>query len=63
MTLPTPAPMFPLRPISDGRYREDQADRPFLYHADTAWMLTLKLTPDEAEEYLQTRHAQDFNTI
>lgn len=57
------APRFPLKPNRTGRYLVDQKGKPFLYHADTCWMLFLKLTLPEAEEYMRARQAQGFNTI
>ena len=54
---------LPLRIAPSGRYLEDSAGRPFLYHADTAWMLFLKLTEEEAAEYMAHRRTQGFNVI
>lgn len=54
---------FPLRPSKSGRYLVDGKNAPFLYQADTAWMLFLKLTPAEADEYLRARRDQGFNAI
>ena len=45
------APIFPLRPSTDGRYLVDAAGKPFFYHADTAWQLPKKATLAVAEEY------------
>jgi hypothetical protein len=58
-----PKPQFPLQVSEDRRCLVDQAGRPFLYHADTAWMLFLKLSETEAAEYMAVRKAQGFNTI
>jgi hypothetical protein len=56
-------PSFPLRVSANHRHLVDQKDRPFFYHADTAWMLFLKLTAPEAAEYLAARKAQGFSVI
>lgn len=58
-----PSPVLPLKVSASGRHLVDQKDRPFLYCADTAWMLFLKLTRPEAAEYLSARQAQGFNTV
>jgi hypothetical protein len=57
------APAFPLKPAPGGRHLVDRDGKPFFYHADTGWMLCLKLTEAEAEEYLAEREAQGFNAI
>jgi hypothetical protein len=54
---------FPVKPSKTSRYLVDARNQSFLYHADTAWMLFLKLTADEAGEYLRARQEQGFNTI
>jgi hypothetical protein len=58
-----PQPTLPLKADPTGHRLVDQRDRPFLYQADTAWMLFLNLTLDEAGEYFQVRHSQGFNVI
>jgi hypothetical protein len=58
-----PDPVFPLQVSANGRHLMDQQGKPFLYQADTCWKLFLKLTEDEAGEYLRARKAQGFNTI
>lgn len=57
------AVQFPLQPSKTGRYLVDAANAPFLYQADTAWMLFQKLNEAEAEEYLRARQQQGFNAI
>lgn len=57
------APVFPLKPSADGRYLLDQKDRPFFYHADTAWTIAKKLTPPEVAEYLEDRKRRGFTAI
>jgi hypothetical protein len=59
----TDDPQFPVRPSANGRYLVDAAGKPFLYHADTAWMLFLRLTPAEADEYFTVRKSQGFTTV
>jgi len=56
-------PSFPLKISASGRHLVDQRGVPFLYHADTAWMIFLKLTEKEAAEYLARRKEQGFNAI
>ncbi len=54
---------FPLKISQNQRHLVDAAGHPFLYHADTAWMMFLGLTMAEADEYITTRKAQGFNAI
>jgi hypothetical protein len=56
-------PVFPIKASADGRYFVDARNRPFLYHADTAWLSTKKLTAAEVDEYLDRRKAQGFTAI
>ena len=56
-------PAFPLRVAKDNRHLLDQKGKYFLYNGDTAWMLFLKLTREEALEYLEQRKAQGFNVV
>ncbi len=58
-----PGPRFPLRIGPDRRHLVDERGAPFLYHADTAWMLFLKLTADEAYQYMTLRKAQGFTAL
>lgn len=55
--------VFPLKIHESNRYLVDGTGKPYLYNADTAWMLFLQLTPEEAEEYMDLRLAQGFNTL
>lgn len=57
------APMFPLKISPDRRHLVDQSGSPFLYNADTAWMLFLKLNEAEAGEYLANRKAKGFTAV
>lgn len=52
---------FPLVVAKDKRHLSDQNGKYFLYNGDTAWMLFLKLTKEEALECLIKRKAQGFN--
>lgn len=54
---------FPLKISRDNRYLIDHKGHPFLYQADTAWMLFLNLNREETLEYLITRKSQGFNVI
>jgi hypothetical protein len=56
-------PAFPLRISDNARHLVDQAGRPFFYHADTAWMLPLRLTVAEADEYFRVRREQGFTAV
>lgn len=56
-------PSFPLKYSNNKRYFTDQNGTPFLYNADTGWQLFIKLTTEEAREYLIVRKKQGFNTI
>lgn len=54
---------YPLKISRSGRHLVDAKNRPFLYQADTAWMLFLKLNVGEAEDYLKARKEQGFNAV
>jgi len=54
---------FPLKVHDSGRYVIDKTGRPFFYNADTAWMLFMKLTEEEATQYLEHRKSIGFNAI
>lgn len=58
-----PGPAFPLKVSENRRHLVDSRGAPFLYHADTPWMLFLKLTEAEARDYLARRKEQGFNTL
>lgn len=55
--------VYPLKISENKRYLVDQKNRPFLYHADTGWLLFHKLTRNEVEQYLENRRQKGFNTI
>ncbi len=54
---------FPLSISANGRHLVDASGKPFLLHGDTAWMLMVELTREEAEDYLENRRQKGFNTI
>ena len=62
-TFEAQAQSFPLKISENKRHLVDSTGKPFLYHADTAWMLLLKLREDEAFEYLADRKAKGFNVV
>jgi hypothetical protein len=57
------APEFPLKLSENRRHLVDQGARPFLYHADTPWMIFVRLTEAEARDYVVRRKAQGFNAL
>ena len=57
------SPAFPLKISEDRRYLVDQGSTPFLYNADTPWMIFLKLTEAEAQEYIARRKEQGFTAL
>ena len=57
------APAFPLKASPNGSYLVDAKNEPFFYHADTPWMLLLKLNPAEAEEYLKDSQTKGFTAL
>ncbi len=57
------ASTFPLQISENRRHLVDQQGTPFLYHADTPWMLFTKLTEAEAREYIDRRKAQGFTAL
>jgi hypothetical protein len=54
---------FPLRASANRRYLVDADGKPFLYQADTPWMVFLRRTADEADEYFAARAAQGFTAV
>ena len=56
-------PAFPLKAHESRRYLVDQRGTPFLYHADTPWMIFTKLTEAEAKEYIAFRKEQGFTAL
>ncbi len=56
-------PVFPLKLSENRRHLVDQRGVPFLYQADTAWIIFLKLTEVEAKEYIARRKEQGFTAL
>ena len=56
-------PKFPLKLSENRRHLVDQGGMPFLYNADTPWMLFTKLTVPEAKEYIPRRKEQGFTAL
>ncbi len=52
-----------VRVSRDGRHFVRPDGRPFLWLADTAWELFHRLTPEEAEFYLEDRKRKGFTVI
>jgi hypothetical protein len=59
----TRGPAFPLTIGASRRYFVDRCGTPFLYHADTGWLLFSKLALGEAIEYLDDRLDKRFTAI
>ena len=57
------AQAFPLKVSENRRHLVDQRGAPFLYHADTSWMIFLKLTEAESKEYIARRKEQGFTAL
>jgi hypothetical protein len=56
-------PAFPLKISENRRHLVDQRGTPFLYQADTPWMLFTKPTEREAKEYLARRKEEGFTVL
>ncbi len=54
---------FPLKVSADGHYLVDAKNEPFLYHAETGWTMVARLTPPDAEHYMETRRQQGFTAL
>lgn len=52
-----------LKVSSNGRYFATQSGQPFCWLGDTGWLLFIKLTREEAVQYLEQRRQQGFNVI
>lgn len=52
-----------LKVSSNGRYYVDQDGKPFLYLADTCWLLFQRPNHDEVDEYLKNRAGKGFTAI
>lgn len=62
-SFPLLAQQFPLGVHPSGRYLVDEQGTPFLYHADTPWMLWNRLSLEDAITYMDHRKAQGFNVL
>ena len=60
---PTDSPVYPLKVSANGRYLVDQNDRPWRVQADAAWVMSSVATPEEVDQYLDTRSAQGYNSF
>jgi hypothetical protein len=56
-------PLPRLKVSSNGRYFTTQPGQPFFWLGDTGWLLFIKLTREEAVQYLELRKQQGFNVI
>ncbi|NII26017.1 DUF4038 domain-containing protein [Pseudoflavitalea sp. X16] len=56
-------PLPKLKVSSNGRYFTTQSGQPFFWLGDTGWLLFIKLTREEAVQYLEQRKQQGFNVI
>lgn len=56
-------PVYPIKASRDGRYLVDARGEPFFYHADTAWQIIKRRSPEEIVTYLEDRKARGFNVI
>lgn len=65
-TTPTPAQgKFggPICVSANGRFLVEADGEPFFWLGDTAWSIVMRLTREEADEYLKDRAAKGFNVI
>ncbi|HZT33791.1 MAG TPA: DUF4038 domain-containing protein [Bryobacteraceae bacterium] len=58
-----PAPVYPLKLSSTGRYLVDQQNTPFFMVGEDAWSLITQLSNGQVERYLSDRASRGFNTI
>ncbi|MFN7997536.1 MAG: glycoside hydrolase family 140 protein [Bryobacteraceae bacterium] len=54
---------YPIRVGPDHRHVVDQSGKPFLIQGDAPWSLISGLTDAEAEQYLNARRKQGFNSL
>jgi len=57
------APSFPLQLGPNNRHFVDSEGEPFLYNADTCWLLFHRATKEEAVKFMKVRKNQGFNVI
>jgi hypothetical protein len=60
---PSGLPLFPVGISENRRYLTDRKGRPFFYHADTGWQALWKLSPEDAERYLDDRAKKGFTAV
>jgi uncharacterized protein DUF4038/collagenase-like protein with putative collagen-binding domain len=54
---------YPVKVGPDNRHFVDRSGEPFLVQGDAGWSLISGLTREEAEQYLEARRRQHFNSI
>lgn len=54
---------WPISVDPDGHHLRDAAGRAFLYTADTGWMTISRLTVADAQQYIDIKSGQGFNTL
>lgn len=59
----TPPPEYALEITENGRFLQESSGEPFFWQADTAWLLTHRLTKNETEMYLADRAAKGYNVV
>lgn len=57
------APAYPLRVAGDSRRVVDQSGQEMFFTAESAWHLLMRLTREEAVQYLDDRQERGFNAI
>lgn len=55
--------VFPLQNVSGKRYLIDASGRPFMFQGDAAWSLLVRLSREQAVDYLDDRQKRGFNTV
>ena len=55
--------LSPLKISDNHRFFQTADGKPFFWLGDTGWLLFVRLTREEAVQYLETRKAQGFNVI
>lgn len=53
----------PFRMSENHRYLTSRDNSPFLLQGDAAWSIIANLTKEEAAQYLENRHAKEFNAV
>lgn len=54
---------YPIIASHDGHHFITTDSQPFIWQADTAWLLFVRLNMTEVEEYLDDRASKGFNMI